>query len=78
MKTRATNKPAAVNPPSRPGPGPLSLPAARSEPLAPSDEQIRARAYEIFLARNGGPGDALADWVQAERELTGTRSAATR
>lgn len=35
----------------------------------PSEQQIRERAYEIFLRRNGGPGDAHADWVQAEREL---------
>jgi len=32
-------------------------------------ERIRIRAYEIFLARNGGPGDPTADWCQAEREL---------
>ena len=35
----------------------------------PSEQQIRARAYEIYLRRNGGPGDAHADWAQAEREL---------
>ncbi|MGD8452413.1 MAG: DUF2934 domain-containing protein [Phycisphaerae bacterium] len=34
-----------------------------------TDDQIRQRAYEIFLARNGGPGDASSDWAQAEREL---------
>jgi hypothetical protein len=32
-------------------------------------DRIRERAYEIFLARNGGPGDPAADWCQAEREL---------
>lgn len=31
---------------------------------------IRARAYEISQARNGGPGDATSDWSQAEIELT--------
>ncbi len=35
----------------------------------PTEEQIRSRAYEIFLRRNGGPGDAHSDWLQAEREL---------
>jgi hypothetical protein len=34
-------------------------------------DAIRCRAYEIFLARNGGPGDHLTDWAQAERELSG-------
>jgi len=38
----------------------------RSEP---SEDQIRARAYEIYLARKGGPGDELSDWLKAEAEL---------
>ncbi len=37
-------------------------------------ERIRVRAYEIFQARNGGPGDADSDWAQAERELNGHAS----
>lgn len=37
---------------------------------APTQEQIRLRAYEIFLERNGAPGNPLEDWVRAERELT--------
>jgi hypothetical protein len=37
--------------------------------LTPTQEQIRVRAYEIYLRRKGGPGDAHSDWVQAEREL---------
>ena len=32
-------------------------------------EQIAHRAYELFLARGGGPGQADADWFQAEREF---------
>lgn len=35
----------------------------------PSHEQIRRRAYERYCARNGAPGDALQDWLEAEREL---------
>jgi hypothetical protein len=34
-----------------------------------TEEQIRERAYHIFLSRNGAPGDPFSDWVQAEREL---------
>lgn len=34
---------------------------------------IRRRAYEIFEARNGGPGDQVSDWAQAEQELSGAR-----
>lgn len=35
----------------------------------PSHEQIRRRAYEKYLERDGLPGDALDDWLRAEREL---------
>ncbi len=36
----------------------------------PLADHIRARAYELSLARNGGEGDAEGDWCQAERELS--------
>jgi len=36
---------------------------------APSGEEIWLRAYEIYLERNGLPGDELDDWLRAEREL---------
>ena len=35
----------------------------------PSHEEIRRRAYEIYLERNGLPGNELDDWHRAEREL---------
>jgi hypothetical protein len=35
----------------------------------PSPEEIALRAYYIYLQRAGAPGDEVADWVQAEREL---------
>ncbi len=34
-------------------------------------DRIRVRAYEIYQARDGAPGDAESDWAQAERELNG-------
>lgn len=36
----------------------------------PRCEEIRLRAYEIYLGRGGFPGDELDDWLQAERELS--------
>ena len=36
---------------------------------APSHEEIRCRAYEIYLERDGLPGDELDDWLRAEREI---------
>lgn len=41
-------------------------------------ETIRARAYEIFLARGAIHGHDLADWLDAERELRGARKPAHR
>jgi hypothetical protein len=35
------------------------------------DEEIRRRAYEIYLERGEQPGRDLDDWLQAERELEG-------
>jgi hypothetical protein len=34
------------------------------------EQQIRIRAYEIYLGRGEQPGFELEDWLQAERELT--------
>jgi hypothetical protein len=33
------------------------------------DEQIRQRAYEIYLQRDGQDGSDLDDWQQAEAEF---------
>jgi len=35
----------------------------------PTQDEIRRLAYEIYKARNGCPGDALSDWLQAEDRL---------
>ena len=34
------------------------------------EQEIRNRAYEIYLQRGGQPGDEVDDWLQAERELS--------
>ena len=42
-----------------------------SQPLSdgsPADQQIRLRAYELYRERGEQAGDAMADWLQAERE----------
>jgi HSP20 family molecular chaperone IbpA len=33
------------------------------------EEQIRERAYHIFLGRGGFPDDPVADWLDAQQEL---------
>jgi hypothetical protein len=34
------------------------------------EQEIRIRAYEIYLQRGEQPGSELEDWLQAECELT--------
>jgi hypothetical protein len=40
-----------------------------SESRAPNHDEVRCRAYEIYLERGGLPGQELEDWFQAEREI---------
>ncbi|MBE0551782.1 MAG: DUF2934 domain-containing protein [Ignavibacterium sp.] len=42
-------------------------------PISPDEilEIIRERAKEICLERGDKPGDALSDWLQAEKEIKG-------
>jgi hypothetical protein len=51
----------------------LAIPKAipkKDEPEAlPFEEQIRQRAHQIYLQRNGQSGSELDDWLQAEAEL---------
>lgn len=66
--------PRTTNPTSRP---PRATPRrSRSLPAdyipikqEPTEEQIRRRAYELYVARGAQPGSAEADWRQAEQEL---------
>ena len=48
---------------------------AEHQPLAWASgvNQIRVRAYELYESRvqGGQPGDELADWLEAEREVRG-------
>ncbi len=36
---------------------------------APTHDEIRTRAYEIYRERGSLPGAEVEDWLQAEREL---------
>ena len=35
----------------------------------PTEEQVRDRAFELYVERGGLPGHELDDWLQAEFEL---------
>ncbi len=56
-------------PPAQPSSRPRAL--AGSARVEPPSDRVRVRAYEIYAARiaNGAAGDAVSDWLQAEREL---------
>lgn len=54
-------------------PAKQTIPATKAaEPVIESEptiEQIRQRAYELYLFRGERPAGALEDWLEAEREL---------
>ena len=57
-----------------PTPGQPQRQTPASPTPKPADpDRVRARAYEIFLARrrDNAPGNPESDWLQAERELVG-------
>ena len=45
---------------------------ATGTPVPP--ERIAARAFELYLARGGEPGQELEDWFRAEAELRNDES----
>ncbi|HXH68294.1 MAG TPA: DUF2934 domain-containing protein [Candidatus Limnocylindrales bacterium] len=48
---------------------PAARPKKATAKSKPTQDQIAARAYEIYLERGATPGDPMYDWLQAEREL---------
>ena len=50
-------------------PSPESGKEERSVVNPAREEEIKRRAYELYLERGEEPGRDLEDWLQAEREL---------
>ena len=48
-----------------------SLPTTQKESKRSTitEDDVRLRAYELYLQRAGAPGSDVDDWLQAEREL---------
>ena len=61
--TKQTQSEIAVVPKSSSG-----KPAIMSDPV-PSQDMIRARAYELYEDRGHEPGQDEQDWLRAEREI---------
>ena len=53
----------------RNNPAPSSNRVETPAPPTLSHEALAVRAYGLFLARGGQPGDEWRDWFQAEAEL---------
>lgn len=43
--------------------------AHTAAPAEVTHDRIRVRAHQIYEARDGAPGNATLDWLQAEEEL---------
>jgi Protein of unknown function (DUF2934) len=54
--------------------GPADHAAAPAIPAAPTVEEIRVRAYQLYLERGGTHGQDLEDWLAAERQLREPRA----
>jgi hypothetical protein len=52
--------------------------AAQERASAPSEDEIRQRAFEIHVTRGGTHGSDVDDWLQAERELNGKYNSTTK
>jgi hypothetical protein len=68
---RRTRKAASIQPPVPP-----SVETQQTSSNGNLEEQIRRRAYEIFLERGSAPGDESEDWLVAEREVLSRAAAA--
>jgi hypothetical protein len=47
----------------------IAIPKKNKPEALPLEEQIRQRAFEIYLQRGGQDGSDLDDWQQAEAEF---------
>jgi hypothetical protein len=64
-----TNRKKSTITPIQPHPIQVVPEVPRSAKPIDLDEEIRRRAYEIYLERRGAAGDEHQDWLTAEREI---------
>jgi hypothetical protein len=55
---------------------PVTLEASKNVASASVEEEIRRRAYELYLQRGGTSGNESDDWLVAEREVRSRQAAA--
>jgi hypothetical protein len=61
-----TKKPATSRTPAK---GTVRSRGAAQTAEWPTEDEIRLRAYDIYMRRGGAHGQALNDWLRAEQEL---------
>lgn len=61
----------SVQPDSPAGSSAVPPPTSAAPRITPDD--VARRAYELYESRGRADGDALADWLRAEGELTARR-----
>lgn len=54
---------------SRAGESAATREGSRGDAERPIEQLVAERAYFIYLARDGREGDALGDWLEAERQI---------
>ncbi|RMH13721.1 MAG: DUF2934 domain-containing protein [Planctomycetota bacterium] len=54
--------------PMEAGPGLAGVPSIEPKPV-PTEEQIRERAYQLYVERGCTPGNPIVDWLDAESQL---------
>jgi len=74
---RRSARPQAPRRARRPAAAATSGRRTAAVPPPPTEQDIRLRAYQFYLERRGAPGDPMADWIRAERDLI-AEAASTR
>ena len=59
-----------------PSPTKTTSTSGRTAAEADREEQIRVRAYELYVARGSEDGHDMEDWLEAEAEITGMKERA--
>ena len=67
MHTRKSGK--NGSPASKQADGAPDKPAMPNGEYQSKDDQIRLRAYQLYVGRGGRPDDAVGNWLRAESEI---------
>jgi hypothetical protein len=78
VEAGSASKPAPRRRSTAATPGKRPVPVRQATGATVTDEEIRVRAYQLYLQRGGRPEDPAGDWLRAERELTAEQGSVGR